>query len=91
MAAPLLYAACNILSSPRIDSIDTIWDEHSREPLGQLLSDNEYVQIQILCELKSSFNNLFFSSIVPAICDLDVATVNRLMDLNEVNRSNNMK
>lgn len=38
VAAPLLYAACNILATPRVDSIDTIWDVHSREPLSSSAS-----------------------------------------------------
>jgi hypothetical protein len=59
-AAPLLYAACNILATPKVDSIYTIWDEHSREP-----------------NLESN------GSIVPEICDLDVATINALVDYNE--------
>ena len=95
-AAPLLYAACNILSTPKVDSIDTIWDEHSREPLGQLVSDNECVRGGVLCQ----FNNvmalintfsLHRSSVVPAICDLDVLAVNCLLDLNEINGTNNGK
>lgn len=42
-AAPLLYAACNILATPKVDSIYTIWDEHSREPN---LESNGYVNRQ---------------------------------------------
>ena len=98
-AVPLIYAACNILSTPKVDSIDTIWDEHSREPLGQLVSDNECVQGRVLCPFRnvitlintSSPLHQCRSSIVPAICDLDVLAVNRLLDLNEVNATNNGK
>lgn len=36
VAAPLLYAACNILATPRVDSIDAIWDEYSREPCAEV-------------------------------------------------------
>ena len=46
VAAPLLYAACNILATPKVDSINTIWDDHSREPCIELQSDNNgYVEL----------------------------------------------
>mmetsp|Transcript_4482 Transcript_4482/g.7766 ORF Transcript_4482/g.7766 Transcript_4482/m.7766 type:complete len:114 (-) Transcript_4482:117-458(-) len=32
LGAPFLYAAANLASTPRIDSISSIWDEHSRIP-----------------------------------------------------------
>lgn len=35
VAAPLLYAACNILATPKVENISTIWDEHAREPCTQ--------------------------------------------------------
>lgn len=40
VAAPMIYAACNILATPKVDSIHTIWDEHAREPCANLESEN---------------------------------------------------
>jgi PIG-P len=76
-AAPLLYAACNILSTPKVDSIDTIWDEHSREPLGQLVSDNECVRGRVLCRfndvIRCTNSKRFLHATVPS-CPLYVTS-----------------
>jgi hypothetical protein len=93
-AAPLLYAACNILATPKVDSIYTIWDEHSREPnlksngyvnrqWVNLTSDVSMWRLQQICIISYTYCIITNRSIVPEICDLDVAAINALVDYNE--------
>ena len=92
-AAPLLYAACNIFATPKVDSIYTIWDEHSRE---QNVESDGYVNesatrnlsVLIFCNAPHKrclcvVSYCAVRSIVPEICDLDVATMNALIGSNE--------
>lgn len=73
-AAPLVYAACNIFATPKVDSIYTIWDEHSRQ---QNVESDGYANESPMSD------RCIVRSIVPEICDLDVATINALVESNE--------
>jgi hypothetical protein len=59
-AAPIIYSIVNLLSVPRVESIDTVRDDYTRPPPF---------------DLPASFSGIDKSS-VPEIYDLDVADVN---------------
>ena len=76
-----------------MDSIYTIWDEHSREPnlesdgyVNESAMSDLYV-LMVTMHLIIALHHLIFyciiRSIVPEICDLDVATINALVDSHE--------
>jgi hypothetical protein len=101
VAAPLLYAACNILATPKVENISTIWDEHAREPCTQTdnnsnhngyvravesVTEVSYDKLQKCTRAIESSHDVSLvlrRSIVPAICDIDVATINALVDSND--------
>ena len=44
VAAPVLYAMVNAASTPAVDSVDTMWDKHSRLPSKKPKQEDGYVQ-----------------------------------------------
>lgn len=70
VAAPFLYAGLNILATPGVDSIDTVWDEYSRAP-DQDAND-------LLFAVDQSRKN--DKSTTTTICDVDVGVINRFLD-----------
>jgi len=65
----------NTLSSPSVDSLDTLWDAHSREFLG---STNSSARKNIDRHDRQSLVDEYDSS-VPEISDIDVCVINKLV------------
>ena len=68
-SAPLIYAVINVVSTPKLDSIDTIWDDHSRVATG---IDGRTLMMD--CDGNDE------NSTIPSICDIDVGVINRYFD-----------
>ncbi|CAB9499752.1 expressed unknown protein [Seminavis robusta] len=75
VAVPLLYALCNRLTNPRLDSTSNLYDEWTREPANTSLSKQSGPPLP--------------KEHVPEICDFPVALVNQKMGARVVKTTKN--
>eukprot|EP00804_Cyclotella_cryptica_P011041 CCRYP_013519-RA/>CCRYP_013519-RA protein AED:0.19 eAED:0.19 QI:704/1/1/1/0.5/0.2/5/1373/189 len=92
---PILYMGMNMLSAPRVDDTNGIWDTHSNECVlatndinGQKSDASKRTKTNAAapwchcthCDIKSvRVSAVDQGHSVPSICDLDVSVVNRYM------------
>jgi len=81
VATPIVYGALNSLSSPRMDSIDTVQDEFTRRRRMSASSGTQQGISDIGGDIAGEFigHGQGDSSSVAAIYDLDVAVINDLI------------
>ena len=80
MAIPFLYAGLNFLSAPSAESLDTLFDGHSRECAcmeGAKAEMNGCSAKSMSRQKKAIYVDVSASN-VPEICDIDVSIINGL-------------
>eukprot|EP00567_Pseudictyota_dubia_P008674 CAMPEP_0197446898 /NCGR_PEP_ID=MMETSP1175-20131217/11711_1 /TAXON_ID=1003142 /ORGANISM="Triceratium dubium, Strain CCMP147" /LENGTH=145 /DNA_ID=CAMNT_0042978069 /DNA_START=36 /DNA_END=473 /DNA_ORIENTATION=+ len=85
ISVPLLYAGINVLYSARCDSIDTLWDGHSRPevkiPTASTKRHNDVAKSSTAWRrlIAVTDKTAQDESSVPEICDIDVGIINRML------------
>lgn len=82
VSVPLLYAGINVLHSPRCDSVETLWDGHSKKPFmgySHSGSSDSVVPGELPTADATTMNVAQDVSTVPEICDFDVGVINRAL------------